>query len=101
MLVLIIIFITLFLITLSYILTVKVPNKEKCFIFECGFNPISRLGVPFSIKFFIIAILFLVFDLEIILLFPFFLIIYSINIIYYYFFFLFFVFLLIVGLIFE
>ena len=92
---------TLILVILSFILTEKKPNKEKCFIFECGFNPISKIGIPFSIKFFIIAILFLVFDLEVVLLFPFFIILYSINSIYYYYSFLIFITILIVGLIFE
>ena len=55
---------------LSFILTEKNPDKEKNSVYECGFSPIYQPGKPFSIRFFIIAILFLVFDLEIILLFP-------------------------------
>jgi len=69
-LILIIAIITLLLISLSYILTEKDGNKEKNEIYECGFTPINKLGNPFSIRFFVIAILFLVFDLEIVLLFP-------------------------------
>ena len=54
----------------SYLLGEKIPDKEKSSVYECGFSPIYQPGKPFSIRFFIIAILFLVFDLEIILLFP-------------------------------
>nr|YP_010890087.1 NADH dehydrogenase subunit 3 [Rosacea flaccida]WJJ70111.1 NADH dehydrogenase subunit 3 [Rosacea flaccida] len=56
--------------TLSYFLTWKNPNKEKLTTYECGFNPIYYPGKPFSIKFFVIALVFLIFDLEISLLFP-------------------------------
>ena len=55
---------------LSFLLTEKTPDKEKASVYECGFSPIYQPGKPFSIRFFIIAILFLVFDLEIVLLFP-------------------------------
>lgn len=55
---------------LSYFLIIKIPDKEKSSVYECGFIPIKNLGQPFSVRFFIIAILFLVFDLEIIILFP-------------------------------
>nr|YP_010890059.1 NADH dehydrogenase subunit 3 [Resomia ornicephala]WJJ70071.1 NADH dehydrogenase subunit 3 [Resomia ornicephala]WJJ70083.1 NADH dehydrogenase subunit 3 [Resomia ornicephala] len=55
---------------LSFILCEKNPDKEKVSIYECGFNPVQIPGKPFSIRFFVIAILFLVFDLEISYLFP-------------------------------
>nr|YP_010890044.1 NADH dehydrogenase subunit 3 [Bargmannia lata]WJJ70056.1 NADH dehydrogenase subunit 3 [Bargmannia lata] len=54
---------------LSLILSEKNPYKEKVTSYECGFNPI-HINVSFSIRFFLIAILFLVFDIEIFLLFP-------------------------------
>lgn len=54
----------------SYILTDKTPDKEKVSVYECGFDPFHSPGKPFSVRFFLIAILFLVFDLEISYLFP-------------------------------
>nr|ALO20797.1 NADH dehydrogenase subunit 3 [Plotocnide borealis] len=54
----------------SLLLGNKSPDKEKVSVYECGFDPFYTLGEPFSIKFFLIAILFLVFDLEIAYLFP-------------------------------
>nr|WRK21381.1 NADH dehydrogenase subunit 3 [Xestocephalus sp. n. C ZLL-2024a] len=45
-------------------------NKQKMSPFECGFNPMSFPRVPFSIHFFIISVLFLIFDIEIIIIMP-------------------------------
>nr|ALO20631.1 NADH dehydrogenase subunit 3 [Melicertum octocostatum] len=54
----------------SFILSEKTPDKEKVSVYECGFDPFHSPGEPFSIRFFLVAILFLVFDLEISYLFP-------------------------------
>lgn len=54
----------------SLLLSEKTPDKEKVSVYECGFDPFHSPGEPFSIRFFLIAILFLVFDLEISYLFP-------------------------------
>ena len=64
------ILITCIILFLSYILQTKNITKEKTTTYECGFNPIYLVGSPFSIKFFIIGVLFLIFDIEIILLIP-------------------------------
>ena len=52
----------------SFFLSQRDPNKVS--VYECGFDPFHNPGEPFSIRFFLIAILFLVFDLEISYLFP-------------------------------
>lgn len=44
--------------------------NEKISPYECGFNPFEEVRTPFDIHFYLVAILFLIFDLEVSLLFP-------------------------------
>nr|YP_003204870.1 NADH dehydrogenase subunit 3 [Rhopaea magnicornis]ACO92570.1 NADH dehydrogenase subunit 3 [Rhopaea magnicornis] len=64
-------FITFMLIILSSIISKKsFMDREKASPFECGFDPKSSSRLPFSLQFFLIAIIFLIFDVEITLLIP-------------------------------
>lgn len=56
---------------LSFLLSSKLDDAEKLTAYECGFNPFSDSRTEFDVKFYIIAILFIIFDLEISFLFPF------------------------------
>nr|UZT67543.1 NADH dehydrogenase subunit 3 [Ibalia sp. ZJUH 20220011] len=48
----------------------KIKMREKLTSFECGFDNMSNLRLPFSIQFYLISIIFLIFDIEITLIFP-------------------------------
>jgi len=56
---------------LSFLLSSKQDNKEKLSTYECGFNPFEDSRVEFDVKFYLVAILFIIFDLEVSFLFPF------------------------------
>lgn len=61
----------LILLALNLLLATHKPDTEKLSPYECGFTPIyGQTRSQFSIHFYIVAILFLVFDLEILLLYP-------------------------------
>nr|YP_010757393.1 NADH dehydrogenase subunit 3 [Aconurella diplachnis]WEU77736.1 NADH dehydrogenase subunit 3 [Aconurella diplachnis] len=67
----VIIALTLIMILLIMLLSKKtLTDTQKLTPFECGFNPMSYSRLPFSIHFFMIAVIFLIFDIEIILIMP-------------------------------
>ena len=56
---------------LSFFLSSKLDDAEKLTAYECGFNPFLDSRSEFDVKFYIVAILFIIFDLEVSFLFPF------------------------------
>nr|WMC20729.1 NADH dehydrogenase subunit 3 [Prunella collaris]WMC20742.1 NADH dehydrogenase subunit 3 [Prunella collaris] len=61
---------SILLTALNFWLAQMNPDSEKLSPYECGFDPLGSARLPFSIRFFLVAILFLLFDLEIALLLP-------------------------------
>jgi NADH-quinone oxidoreductase subunit A len=55
---------------LNYILAPRQPNDQKNSPYECGFEPFSDARMPFDVRFYLVAILFIMFDLETAFLFP-------------------------------
>jgi len=55
---------------LSYFLAVQNYDFEKLSAYECGFQPFEDARNKFDIKFYLVAILFIIFDLEVSFLFP-------------------------------
>ncbi len=57
-------------IILTYLLPPKKPDPEKFSAYECGFEPFNDSRMEFDVRFYLVAILFIIFDLEIAFLFP-------------------------------
>nr|WNH37544.1 NADH dehydrogenase subunit 3 [Limnichthys fasciatus] len=64
------VFLSVVLAMVSFWLPLMTPDHEKLSPYECGFDPLGSARLPFSLRFFLVAILFLLFDLEIALLLP-------------------------------
>ena len=54
----------------SFVLARQNPNSEKLSPYECGFEPFEDARVRFDVRYYLVAILFIIFDLEVAFLFP-------------------------------
>ncbi len=57
-------------ILVNLLLSPKNPDPEKLSAYECGFEPFEDSRLEFDVRFYLVAILFIIFDLEIAFLFP-------------------------------
>ena len=57
-------------VVINFILSPKKPDPEKLSAYECGFEPFEDSRMEFDVRFYLVAILFIIFDLEIAFLFP-------------------------------
>ena len=58
------------LLVAPFIIAFKNPDPEKLSAYECGFNAFDDARMQFDIRFYLVAILFIIFDLEVAFLFP-------------------------------
>jgi len=58
------------LLVVAFIVAYKQPDPEKLSAYECGFNAFDDARMKFDIRFYLVAILFIIFDLEVSFLFP-------------------------------
>ena len=54
----------------AWVLAPKDPDKEKVSAYECGFNAFDDARMKFDVRFYLVSILFIIFDLEVAFLFP-------------------------------
>ena len=54
----------------AYVLARQNPNSEKLSPYECGFDPFEGARARFDVRYYLVAILFIIFDLEVAFLFP-------------------------------
>ena len=58
------------LLVAPFIVAVSNPDPEKVSAYECGFNAFDDARMKFDVRFYLVAILFIIFDLEVVFLFP-------------------------------
>ena len=58
------------ILSLSFFVSSQKPDPEKTSAYECGFDPFEDARAKFDIRFYLVAILFIIFDLEVAFLFP-------------------------------
>ena len=57
-------------VVVNFVLSPKKPDPEKLSAYECGFEPFEDSRMEFDVRFYLVAILFIIFDLEVAFLFP-------------------------------
>jgi NADH-quinone oxidoreductase subunit A len=62
--------IALALMVVPFVLAYQRPDTEKLSAYECGFNAFDDARMTFDVRFYLVAILFIIFDLEVSFLFP-------------------------------
>jgi NADH-quinone oxidoreductase subunit A len=67
---LIVFVVTLVIIIAAYVFSFSSPDSEKNSMYECGFNPYEDARNVFDVRFYLVAILFIIFDLEAVYFFP-------------------------------
>jgi NADH-quinone oxidoreductase subunit A len=60
----------LVLLVVPFLVAYKQPDPEKLSAYECGFNAFDDARMQFDVRFYLVAILFIIFDLEVTFLFP-------------------------------
>ncbi len=63
-------FIGVVLLAAPFVVAYKSPDSEKLSAYECGFNAFDDSRMKFDVRFYLVAILFIIFDLEVAFLFP-------------------------------
>ncbi len=63
-------FIGLALLAAPFLIAPQKPDKQKLSAYECGFDPFDDARMKFDVRFYLVAILFIIFDLEVAFLFP-------------------------------
>jgi NADH-quinone oxidoreductase subunit A len=58
------------LLVVAFLVAYKQPDPEKLSAYECGFNAFDDARMKFDVRFYLVAILFIIFDLEVSFLFP-------------------------------
>ena len=58
------------LLVAPFIVAYKNPDPEKLSAYECGFNPFDDARMKFDVRFYLVSLLFIIFDLEVAFLFP-------------------------------
>ena len=93
-------FLSIIIILITMLIIPRTGDIEKVSAYECGFHPFDDSRATFDVRFYLVAIMFIIFDLEIIFLFPWSL---NLNLMGWlgYYFMLYFIYILLIGFVYE